>query len=145
MKIGLDTESCHLLFHNGLIDIFGFIRKAAELGLDGVMINIIGGMDGDDERYIHPEWGCLGGAEPEHLEKVKKELKKYGLYAEVAMRGIDPVRLSKAVEVTHKIGADLLRTYCCYGKYDPVSLEKAPENFKKIVPLLKKYRMKAAV
>ncbi len=145
MKIGLDTESCHLLFHNGLIDIFGFIRKAAELGLDGVMINIIGGMDGDDERYIHPEWGCLGGAEPEHLEKVKKELKKYGLYAEVAMRGIDPVRLSKAVEVTHKIGADLLRTYCCYGKYDPVNLEKASENFKKIVPLLKKYRIKFAI
>ena len=145
MKIGLDTESCHLLFHNGLIDIFGFIRKAAELGLDGVMINIIGGMDGDDERYIHPDWGCLGGAEPGHLDKVKKELKKYGLYAEVAMRGIDPVRLSKAVEVTHKIGADLLRTYCCYGKYDPVSLEKAPGNFKKIVPLLKKYRIKFAV
>lgn len=28
MKIGLDTESCHLSFHNGLIDIFGFIKKS---------------------------------------------------------------------------------------------------------------------
>ena len=69
MKIGLDTESCHLLFHNGLIDIIGFIRKASELGLDGVMINIIGGMAGDDERYIHPEWGCLGSAAPDIWRK----------------------------------------------------------------------------
>ena len=68
MKIGLDSESCHLLFHHGLIDIFGFMKKAAELELDGVMINIIGGMEGDNEEYIHPKWGCLGGADPEHLE-----------------------------------------------------------------------------
>ena len=145
MKIGLDTESCHLLFHNGRIDIIGFIRKASELGLDGVMINIIGGMDGDDERYIHPDWGCLGSADPGHLENVRKELQKHNMYAEVAMRGIEPERLSAAVEVTHKIGADLLRTYCCYGKYDAEALKKAPENFRKIVPLLKKYRIRFAV
>ncbi|MDX9800088.1 MAG: sugar phosphate isomerase/epimerase family protein [Spirochaetia bacterium] len=145
MKIGLDSESCHLLFHNGIIDIFGFIRKVAELGLDGVMINIIGGMAGDNEKYIHPEWGCLGGAEPEHLEKVRKELQKYNMYAEVAMRGIDPLKLSRAVEVCHQIGADLLRTYCCFGKYDPETLAKAPDNFKKIIPHLKKYRMKFAI
>ena len=145
MKIGLDTESCHLLFHNGVIDIFGFIRKAAELKLDGVMINIIGGMDGDNEKYIHPDWGCLGGAEPEHLDKVKKELQKNNMYAEVAMRGIDPDKISRAIEVTGRIGGDLLRTYCCFGKYDPASLKQAPENFKKIVPLLKKYRIKFAI
>jgi len=145
MKIGLDTESCHLLFHNGLIDIFGFIRKTAELELDGAMINIIGGMDGDNEEYIHPKWGCLGSSDPEHLKKVREELRKYGLYAEVAMRGIDPEALGEAVEVTHKIGADLLRTYCCFGKYNQETLKKAPDNFKKIVPLLKKYRIKFAI
>ncbi len=145
MKIGLDTESCHLLFHNGIIDIFGFIRKTAEMGLDGVMINIIGGMDGDNDEFIHPEWGCLGGDDPEHLEKVRKELQKYGLYAEVAMRGTDPQRLEAALKVTKKIGADLLRTYCCFGKYDPETLKKAPDNFRKIVPILKKYRIKFAI
>ena len=145
MKIGLDTESCHLLFHNGLIDIFGFIKKAAELELDGIMINIIGGMDGDNEEYIHPKWGCLRGNDPEYLKIVKKELRNYGLYAEVAMRGIDPEYLAEAIELTHEIGADLLRTYCCFGKYNPKILKKAPENFKKIVPLLKKYRIKFAI
>ena len=145
MKIGLDTESCHLLFHNGLIDIFGFIKKAAELELDGIMINIIGGMDGDNAEYIHPQWGCLGGDTPGHFAKVRKELHKYGLYAEVAMRGIDPEYLAKAIEITDAIGGDLLRTYCCFGKYDPETLKKAPDNFKKIVPLLKKYRIKFAI
>ncbi len=145
MKIGLDSESCHLLFHYGKIDILGFIRKAAELGLDGVMINIIGGMEGDNAKYIHPRWGCLGGDSPEHLERVKKELQKYSLYAEVAMRGIDPVYISETIEVTHRIGADVLRTYCCFGKYNPEALVKAPENFRKIVPLLKKYRIKFAI
>ena len=145
MKIGLDSESCHLLFHNGIIDIFAFIRKASEMGLDGVMINIIGGMDGDNEKYIHPDWGCLGGAEPEHLEKVKKELIKHNMYAEVAMRGINPLKISEALEVCRSIGADLLRTYCCFGEYDSEALKKAPENFKKIIALLKKYRIKFAV
>lgn len=145
MKIGLDTESCHLLFHNGLMDIFSFIKKTADSGLDGIMINIIGGMEGDNEKYIHPKWGCLGGSDPVHLEKVRKEIQKYGLYAEVAMRGIDSEALAEAVEVSNKIGADLLRTYCCFGKYDSEILKKAPENFKKIVPLLKKYRIKFAI
>jgi 3-oxoisoapionate decarboxylase len=145
MKIGLDSESCHLLFHNGLIDIFGFIKKAAELELDGIMINIIGGMDGDNDEYIHPRWGCLGGEDPLHLEKVRKELCNYGLYVEVAMRGTDPDYLAEAIEITHKIGGDLLRTYCCFGKYNLETLKKAPCNFKKIVPLLKKYRIKFAI
>lgn len=41
MKIGLETESYHLFFQNGLMDIYRFIKRAAELGLDGVMINVI--------------------------------------------------------------------------------------------------------
>ena len=51
----------------------------------------------------------LGSADPEHLEKVRRTLQKYNMYAEVAMRGIEPERLAAALEVTRKIGADLLR------------------------------------
>lgn len=143
MKIGLDTESCHLLFHNGRIDIFGFIKKAAEMGMDGVMINIIY-MEGDSE-FIHPRWGCLGGDGPEYLKKVYNTLRKYNLYAELAMRGTDLKLLSEAVELAHTIGADLLRTYCCFGKYDAKTLREAPGRIKKIVPLLKKYRIRFAI
>lgn len=143
MKIGLETESYHLLFQNGLMDIFGFIRKTAELGLDGVMINVIA-FPGD--KYLHPEWGTLGGAEVEHLDKVRKEIEKYGLYAEIDTRGTELAHLTKIIEVAHKIGADIIRTYCCLNnRYDAESLEKAPENIKKVVPLLKKYRIKLAI
>lgn len=142
MKIGLETESYHLLFQNGLMDIFEFIRKTAELGLDGVMINVIA-FPGD--RYLHPEWGTLGGAEDEHLDKVRKEIEKYGLYAEIDTRDTESAHLTKVIEVAHKIGADIIRTYCCFGKYDAERLKRAPEDIKKIVPLLKKYRIKLAV
>lgn len=143
MKIGLDTESCHLLFHNGRIDIFGFIEKAAQLGMDGVMINII--YIPGDKKHIHPKWGCLGGGDYEHLQKVKNHLKKNGLYAELAMRGTEPERITEALEVAHTLGADLLRTYCCFGKYNDITLKEAPEKIKQIVPVLKKYRIRFAI
>ena len=63
MKIGLETESYHLLFQNGRMDIFGFIKRTAELGMDGVMINII------KDKNLDPNWGTLGSDEPKHLEK----------------------------------------------------------------------------
>ncbi|HSQ89695.1 sugar phosphate isomerase/epimerase family protein [Romboutsia sp.] len=142
MKIGLETESYHLAFQNGLMDIFGFIRKTAELGLDGVMINIIA-FPGD--KYLHPEWGALGGADLDHLEKVKEEIQKHGLFAEIDARGTDPQHLTKVIKVAHKIGADVIRTYCCFNGYERERLERAPEDIKEIVPLLKKYRIKLAV
>ena len=143
MKIGLETESYHLFFQNGLMDIFGFIKRTAELGLDGVMINIIAF---PKDKYLHPEWGALGGADPEHLEKVRREIEKYGLYAEIDARGTEQAHLTKIIEVAHKIGADIIRTYCCLNNgYDAESLERAPEDIKKVVPLLKKYRIKLAV
>lgn len=36
MKLGLETESYHLFFQQGMMDIFDFIDKTSELGLDGV-------------------------------------------------------------------------------------------------------------
>ena len=35
LKLGLDTESLHLWLQNKRMDIFGFIEKAHEFGLDG--------------------------------------------------------------------------------------------------------------
>lgn len=142
MKIGLETESYHLFFQNGLMDIFGFIKRAAELGLDGVMINVIAF---PKDKYLHPEWGALGGADPEHLEKVRKEIEKHGLYAEIDARGTEPTHLTKVIEVAHEIGADIIRTYCCFNGFDAKSLERAPGDIKEILSLLKKYRIKLAV
>ncbi|GAB6254594.1 sugar phosphate isomerase/epimerase family protein [Peribacillus sp. N1] len=138
MKIGLETESYHLQFITGRMDIFGFIRKTAELGLDGVMINIVPwpGLSG---------WGTLESFEPEYLERVRKEIQKYGFFAEIDTNGSDPEHLKKVIEAAHRIGADVIRTYTCLGEYDPERLKKAPGDIKQIVPLLEKYRIKLAV
>lgn len=139
MKIGLETESYHLFFQHGKMDIFDFIKKTAELGLEGVMINII------KDKNLDPNWGTLGSDEPQHLQRVKEEILKYNLYAEIDTKGTDPQHLEKVIKVAHKIGADVIRTYCCMGTYDKKLLKEAPENIRKILPLLKKYRIKLAV
>lgn len=138
MKIGLETESFHLQFITGRMDIFGFIRKTAELGLDGVMINIVPWPE-------LPGWGTLESFEPEYLERVRKEIQKYGFFAEIDTNGTDPEHLKKVIDAAHRIGADVIRTYACMGEYDPEKLKKAPGDIKQIVPLLEKYRIKLAV
>lgn len=138
MKIGLETESYHLQFITGRMDIFQFIRKTAELGLDGVMINIV-------KWPELPGWGTLESFEPEYLKRVKAEIQKYGFYAEIDTNGTDPEHLAQVIEVAHQIGADVIRTYTCMGTYDPERLEEAPGNIRQIVPLLQKYRIKLAV
>jgi hypothetical protein len=46
------------------MDIFDFIRKTVEFGIDGVQINIIKDTNPD------PEWGTLGSNNPEHIKKI---------------------------------------------------------------------------
>ncbi|MCY6483385.1 sugar phosphate isomerase/epimerase [Clostridium aestuarii] len=139
MKIGLETESYHLHFQNGRMDIFDFIKKTAELGLDGVQINII------KDKNLDPNWGCLGSDDPEHLEKIKKEIQKYGLFVELDTRGTEPEHLKKVIEVAHKIGADIVRNYVSCGGDLQEEIRRAPEDIKQIIPLLKKYRIKLGI
>ena len=39
MKLGLETFSYHLAFSAGVMDVFSFIDRAAELGMEGVQLN----------------------------------------------------------------------------------------------------------
>ncbi|CAH0305552.1 hypothetical protein SRABI80_04378 [Peribacillus frigoritolerans] len=90
-------------------------------------------------------WGTLESFEPEYLERVRKEIQKYGFFAEIDTNGSDPEHLKEVIKASHRIGADVIRTYTCLGEYDPERLKKAPEDIKQIVPLLEKYRIKLAV
>ncbi|WHY15883.1 sugar phosphate isomerase/epimerase [Peribacillus frigoritolerans] len=92
-----------------------------------------------------PGIGTLESFEPEYLDKVNKEIQKYGFFAEIDTNGTDPKHLTEVIEAAHRIGADVIRTYTCMGEYDPDRLRRAPEDIKQIVPLLKKYRIKLAV
>ena len=56
IKLGLDTESLHLWFQNKRMDIFGFIEKAHELGLE-VLLEI---HNTEELSYINEEIDMIG-------------------------------------------------------------------------------------
>ncbi len=139
MKIGLETESCHLLFQNGLMNIFDFIRYTWELGLDGVEINII------PDHNLHPELGCLDGDDDVYLRRVRQAIEYYGLYCEIDTRLTEPTLLQRTLRIAHKLNADVIRTYINKGEYSQKSMSQAVEDIKSVVPFLKKYRIKLGI
>lgn len=161
IKIGLDTESLHLWFQNRNMDILQFIEKVHEFGLDGVMINLI------QDYNLDPEWGTLDNVRPEHLKEVRELLQKYNMYAEFATKGIGYDHLVKVIRVADEVGADIIRTYIpitlnCQedrktggeGRYDlgkvrldfdPAVFDEAVVSLKRLIPVLKRYRIKLAL
>jgi len=161
IKLGLDTESLHLWLQNRQMDVFGFIEAAHEMGMDGVMINLI------HDFNLDPQWGALGSDDPEHLRKVRELLQKYNMYIELATRGLGYDHLRKIVQVADALGADIIRTYIPItlnaaadretggdGKYDlgkvrldfdPAVFDDAVVSLKAIVPVLKQYRVRIAL
>lgn len=139
MKLGLETESYHLFFQNGLMDIFDFIKKTWELGLDGVEINII------PDYNLHPELGCLNGDDDLYLSRVRRTIEYYGLYCEIDSRFTEVTQLKRALHIAHKLGADVVRTYINKDKFSTAQMEQAVADIGSIIPLLKKYRIKISV
>lgn len=158
LKIGLDTESLHLWFQNKRMDIFGFIHTAHDLGLDGVMINLIA------DYQLDPEWGTLESNDPTHLSKIRALLKQYDMYAEFATKGLDYAHMQRVLEAAELVGADIVRTYIPItlnqplerktggeGRYDlgkirldfdPAVYDQAVDSLYRLIPLLKKHRIK---
>jgi len=126
MLLGLETFSYHLAFAYGAMDVFGFIRRAVELGLDGVQINMEG------ER-----WGHLGSNEPGFLKEVRQCIEQHGLYVELDTCGTDPTHLTEAVGICRALGADRLRTYSSLGGDVRRELAKARRDFPKVMALCK--------
>lgn len=162
LKLGIETESLHLLFQNKRIDILGFIEKAHELGLDGVQINIV------KDYNLNENWGSLGSNDIDHLTKVKELLTKYGMYVEIDMRSLEYNRIEEVLKVASFLGADIIRSYIpimplknddtlmlgSEGGYDfakirydfdPKCYDDGIEMIRKLIPLLKKYRVKLAI
>ena len=152
IKIGLESESFHLWLQNKRMDVFGLIDKAAELGFDGVIINLV------PKKNMTEGLGALGKDDHEHLLKVKKHIEKYNLFVELDTRGIDIAHLSRVVEIAHLLGADIVRTFVMSGTYtfgylagkyiegeQGDHLDKSLTELRKLLPLLKKYRVKLAI
>ncbi len=124
MLLGLETFSYHLAFGCRTMDVFGFIHRAAELGLDGVQINVVG-----------RDWGHLGGAEADHLRTVRELCRELGLYVELDTRGTAPEHLRRVLAVCDAVGADVLRTYASVGGDVREELARAAGDLKQVVPV----------
>ena len=141
VKIGLETESCHLLFQHGYMDVFGFIDYVAASGLDGVQLNLI------PDHNLDPTWGVLAGNNPEYLNRVSSALVANDLYCELDTRGTTFNELAPVLEIAHALGARLVRSYVRYphDRFDDTYLASQVAELRRIVPLLRRYNIRLAI
>lgn len=149
LKFGLETESCHLSFQNGRMDIFQFIDFAAETGYDGVMINLI------PKKNLTEGLGALGKDDPAHIRAVADKIKERGLFVELDTRGTGYGHIAHILDVAQILGADLVRTFVMagtgydnknlVGSFSKESMEGGLRDIKRLVPLLEKHRVKLAI
>ena len=139
MKIGRETESFQLFFQYGKSNIIDFIWKAAEIGFEGVELNIIPGWG------IDKSLGQVGDDTVENLDAIRDEIKKHNLYAEIDTNGTSEKDMKRALRVANHIGANVIRTYIRFNKFDANLYEETVKDLKNIVPELKKYRIKIAL
>ena len=127
MLLGMETFSYHLAFALGGMDIFGFMRRCRELGLDGVQINVnrghLGGM------------GHMGGDDPGRVRDIRALAEELALFIELDTRGTAPEILTRIVRLCGDVGADVLRTYVSTGGNIADRLAEAPDNFREVMPV----------
>jgi len=102
MLLGLETFSYIPWFIAGRMDVFGFIRRTHELGLDGVQLNI---------GIAQDNWGALGGSDPARLQAIRALCEELSLFVEVDTRTYNRDTLIEALHISAALGADTLRTY----------------------------------
>ncbi len=140
MKIGLETESAHLFFQQGVWDIFDFIEHSWRLGCDGVQINII------TDVGLHPEYGTLNSRDPEYLRRVRRAIEERGMYCELDNRFTSKEDMEKTLYFAKALGCDAVRIYMYrLGTYDRSRLPQLIQEIKEAVPLLKKYRIRLGI
>ncbi len=141
MKLGLFSYSYHLAFgkHDVFkpqnpIDIFDFMDKTKEMGLDGIQIDICHLESSDDD----------------YLFKVRDYAKSKGFYIEYGSTGIESQHSLEQLEIAHKLDATLMRTFMGFDRYyKGVNVEKEVNNAIKVLEELKpkaiEYGIKIAI
>lgn len=140
MRLGLETESCHLLFQQSGMDIFEFIELTAELGLEGVQINVI------PDLNLHPQWGTLDGDDPAYLARVRSAIESHGFFCEIDSRGTTVAELEPVLRAAKALGSTLVRSYVRYPKneFDASFLASQIDEVRRVVPLLRSYGIRLA-
>ena len=133
MLLGLETFSYHLAFGYGKMDIFGFVDRTAELGLDGVEINV----EGDDLTH-------LGSEDPGFLREVRSLIEQHGLYVELDTCDTEPQNLARVLDLCRALGADRMRVYSSVGGEVSEELEQAAKDFRQVLGRCADYGVRIA-
>ncbi|MFH1008502.1 MAG: sugar phosphate isomerase/epimerase family protein [Candidatus Latescibacterota bacterium] len=133
MLLGLETFSYHLAFAYGKMDVFAFIKRVAELGLDGVQINVEGA-----------DLGHLGSGDPTFLRDVRAMADALGLYVELDTCDTDPQNVTRVLHVCHALGAEKMRIYSSIGGDVKEELKQAAEDLGQVIPLCAEYGVRIA-
>ena len=133
MLLGLETFSYHLAFAYGTMNLFDFITRTSELGLDGVEIN----MEGADLAH-------LGSDDPGFLRDVRAMTEGLGLFVELDTCDTHPQNLARALDICKALGADRLRVYSSIGGDIKEELAQAVEDFRQVTGLCADYGVRIA-
>jgi sugar phosphate isomerase/epimerase len=134
MLLGLETFSYHLAFAYGRMDIFNFIERTAELGLDGVQINV----EGADLAH-------LGSDDPGFLRDVRAMIERFGLFVELDTCDTNPQNLARVLQLCEALGADTMRVYSSVGGDVKEELGQAAEDFVHVIGLCADYGVSIAL
>jgi sugar phosphate isomerase/epimerase len=143
VKLGLDSYSYHYAAglweytprENAPMTALHFLRKAAELGLDGVHFC--------DPRHLDSlEYGYVTG--------LREKAEALGLYLELGTGGTNPDHLQNMVRAAHVVGSPLVRTFL--GRPRPRTVEAMKEmlaaaaaEIAQVVPVCERYGVGLAV
>jgi len=141
MKLGLDSYSYHLAFgaHPDFtprrrLTLFGFIERAADLGLDGVQID-----------PMH-----LGARDRRYLDEVRAAAGERGLFVEYGTMGTAPRRLAREIAVAARLGSPVLRTFVGCDRHDPrtdlrAAIRRAAADLRQVIGLAADHGVRLAV
>ena len=143
MKLGLDSWSYHYaaglweyLPHSGpAMGVVHFLRKASELGLDGVHFC--------DPRHLESlEYG--------YVTQVREKAEALGLYVELGTEGTNADHLQNMVRAAHVLGSPVVRTFV--GKPRPSTrqamdelLSAAAAELAEVIPVCERYGVNLAI
>ena len=133
MLLGLETFSYHLAFAYGQMNIFDFIQRTAELGLDGVQINV----EGHDLAH-------LGSDDPGFLREVRATIEGLGLFVELDTCDTNPDNLTRVLNICKALGADKMRVYSSVGGDVQEELARAVEDFRQVIHVCADYGVRIA-
>lgn len=141
MKLGLDSYSYHLAFGahpdfspSKKMNLFQFIERVKQLGLDGFQIDPMH-LESKDEIYFR---------------EILNYAKEKNLFLEYGAMGIDADYLSNELDICVKLESPVLRTFVGFNRYSrdtniDVEIEKVINNLTKVKSKAESLQVKIAV